>query len=82
MPVHDDFSTGIGCRIGTSPGEGGGLAGGGEGFSGDTVFREDAVGMGRPGGMSEIVAFVECGPAGRHISSCPGGRAGIQGRGG
>ena len=82
MSVHDDFPTGKGGRIVASPGEGGGFDGGGEGFSGDTVFRVDAVGMGRPGGMSEIVAFVECGPAGRHISSCPGGRPGIQGRGG
>ena len=49
MPVYDDFPTGKGSRIVTSPGEGGGLTGGGEGFSGDTVFREDAVGMGRSG---------------------------------
>ena len=79
MPVHDDFSTGKGCRIVTSPGEGGGLAGGGEGFSGDTMFREDAVRVGRSGGMFEIIALVERGPVGSYISSCPGWRAGIQG---
>ena len=79
MSVHDDFPTGKGGRIVASPGEGGGFDGGGEGFSGDTMFREDAVRMGRSGGMFEIIAFVECGPVGSYISPCPGWSAGIQG---
>jgi len=59
MPVHDDLPTGKGSWIVTSPGEGGVLDGGGEGFSGDTMFREDAVRMGRSGGMSEIITLVK-----------------------
>ena len=42
-------------------------------------IREDAVRMGRSGGMFEIIAFVECGPVGSYISPCPGWSAGIQG---
>ena len=79
MSVHDDLPTGKGSRIVTSPGEGGGFDGGGEGFSGDTMFREDAVRMGRSGGMSEVIAFVERSPVGSYISPCPGWRAGVQG---
>ena len=46
------------------------------------MFRENAIRMGRSGGMTEIIAFVECGPVGSYISSCPSGCAGIQGRDG